>query len=66
MTCPMCNGSLTRNRSTIDNEDHVVRYKICLKCGYQWKTIEMDADVFCKKESDEDAEMDSSHRPTPH
>lgn len=66
MTCPQCNSTLTRNRSTMDNEDHIIRHKLCLRCGYHWKTIEMDADMFCKKDSDEDVEIDSSHGTTPH
>ena len=68
MTCPKCNSSLTRNRSTQDNDDHVLRYRICRKCGYTWKTIELDADMVCKKGGRGDVEresMDSCDGTTP-
>ena len=45
MTCPMCNG----NTKVIDSRkstDHTIRYRQCKKCGYKFRTLETDEEIY--------------------
>lgn len=45
MTCPVCNGA-TKVVDSRKNSDHIVRYRQCKTCGYRFRTIETDEDIF--------------------
>lgn len=45
MTCRIC-GEKATVYQTIKENDHVVRYRRCSKCGHQFRTLEMDDDMW--------------------
>lgn len=45
MTCRICGENAPVCR-TIKENDHVVRYRRCSKCEHQFRTIEMDDDMW--------------------
>lgn len=45
MTCPVCGGS-TKVTYTYTNEDNIVRVRKCEICGYRFRTIETDEDIY--------------------
>ena len=48
MTCPYCGGP-TSIADSRKNEDSVIRRRECKKCGKRFKTIEIDYDLYKKK-----------------
>lgn len=49
MTCPICGGD-TRVVDSRNKDDHKKRRRVCQKCGYKFKTIEIDMDLYLKME----------------
>ena len=47
MTCPVCNGD-TKVIDSRKNSDHIVRYRKCKKCGYRFRTLETDEDIYIR------------------
>lgn len=45
MTCPKCEGATTV-RGNIPHVDNIVRKRICTECGYEFKTVEIDLDLW--------------------
>lgn len=41
MTCPICGGD-TEVTHTLNNIDHVTRYRRCVDCKFTFRTIETD------------------------
>lgn len=55
----MCNCD-TKVTYTFDNTDHVIRNRKCKKCGYMFRTVETDEDIYHrlnKKEGNEKHEQ---------
>lgn len=44
MTCPVCAGE-TKVIATRDQQDHVLRKRKCMVCGYRFLTVELDIDM---------------------
>lgn len=40
MNCADCGHEKTRVQETVDKGDHVRRYRVCLKCGYSFVSVE--------------------------
>lgn len=47
MTCPQCNGK-TQVIHTRAKTDNILRYRECLECGYVFRTIETDEDIYLR------------------
>lgn len=47
MTCPVC-GGVTNVVDSRKATDHVVRKRKCYECGYEFRTIETDEDIFIR------------------
>ena len=45
LDCPSCGGK-TKPRNNVARGDSVLRYRSCLECGFDWKTIEIDEDIY--------------------
>ncbi len=45
MTCPVCGGGI-KIHHTHDYDDHIERRRKCVECGYLFKTIEIDSDLY--------------------
>ena len=45
MTCPKCEGATTV-RGNIPHVDNIVRKRICTECGFEFKTVEIDLDLW--------------------
>lgn len=45
MTCPKC-GDASTVRGCIPHVDNIVRKRICSGCGYEFKTVEIDLDMW--------------------
>lgn len=45
MTCPKCEGTTTV-RGNIPHVDNIVRKRICTECGFEFKTVEIDLDLW--------------------
>ena len=58
MTCPRCNGRVKVMHSE-DYEDSVERFRKCLECGYNFKTIEVDFDYFERMVNNHDKKTNS-------
>ena len=59
MTCPKCEGATTV-RGNIPHVDNIVRKRICTECGFEFKTVEIDLDLWQSIEkSNVEAVMDS-------
>ena len=41
MTCPICGGD-TVVTHTLNNVDHITRYRKCVDCKFTFRTIETD------------------------
>ena len=49
MTCPVCNCE-TKVTYTYTNTDHILRNRKCDACGYRFRTIETDEDIYVRLE----------------
>lgn len=49
MTCPMCNSN-TKVTYTYDNDDNIIRDRKCRNCGYKFRTVETDEDIYLRLE----------------
>jgi len=49
MNCPVCNGTTGVVDSRPD-EESVHRRRRCFDCGYRFRTIELDEDLWAKKQ----------------
>lgn len=47
MNCPVC-GENTKVVDSRPDTDNVMRMRKCLVCGYKFKTLEVDDDLFEK------------------
>ena len=45
MTCPVC-GEKTQIKDSRGYIDHVVRLRKCRSCGYTFRTIETEEDIY--------------------
>lgn len=45
MTCPVC-GAKTIVTNTRSKTDSLERRRVCLKCGFKFRTVEVDKDYF--------------------
>lgn len=45
MTCPVCNGK-TVVTNTRNKTDSLERRRLCLGCGYRFRTVEIDKDFY--------------------
>jgi transcriptional regulator NrdR family protein len=45
MTCPVC-GAKTIVTNTRSKTDSLERRRLCLKCGFKFRTVEVDKDYF--------------------
>lgn len=45
MTCPICSGK-TIVTNTRDKTDSLERRRLCLSCGYRFRTVEIDKDFY--------------------
>lgn len=45
MTCPVC-GEKTRIKDTRGFIDHVIRIRKCCSCGYVFRTVETEEDIY--------------------
>jgi transcriptional regulator NrdR family protein len=52
MECPICRGN-SKIEDSVNNRDHVVRYRLCQCCDHRWKTIEVDADMLINLKKEE-------------
>lgn len=49
MTCPVCSGK-TDVKDSRGRIDHVIRRRKCIKCGFEFRTIETDEDIYIRLE----------------
>ena len=45
MTCPVC-GEKTKIKDSRGYIDHVIRLRKCCSCGYTFRTIETEEDIY--------------------
>ena len=50
MTCPKCASENIGVIRTIDEVDHIIRQRRCHDCGYQFRTIETETDIYTRLE----------------
>lgn len=46
MNCPMCEDEKNRTVDSRTECDNVWRVRVCQKCGYRWRTVEIDNDMY--------------------
>ena len=47
MTCPVCTANTTVTH-TFNGDDNTIRFRQCVKCGYRFKTVETDEDIYLR------------------
>lgn len=65
MTCPVCNGK-TKTKDSRCYIDHVIRIHKCNSCGYVFRTIEVDEDIYVRiKEGNDHVKNKQVRTPVP-
>lgn len=46
MKCPICLHDGSRVTNSRRESDYIWRDRVCDKCGYKWRTVEVDEDIY--------------------
>lgn len=60
MTCPKCASDNIVILRTYDEVDHIIRHRRCEDCGYKFKTIETDTDLYIRLEKGKHKNADNT------
>ncbi len=54
MNCPKCGSERIRIVDTKSDSESVIRTRVCKSCGYKYKTIEYELDLYQRTEGKND------------
>lgn len=61
MNCPKCGKERVRVFDTARYEESVIRTRVCRSCGYKYKTIEYELDLYQRTEEKKNDRHDRSN-----